>query len=63
MKRTEVAWFVQSGGETGGRPHLVNAFSYVVWFFGCPAQEQKLDLMILMGSFQFSIFYDSVKIA
>lgn len=32
----------------------------MVLFLGCPAQDQKLDSMILMGPLQLRIFCDSV---
>lgn len=42
------------------RKHLDNAHGYRVCILGGPVWSQELDSMILMGSFQLTIQYDSV---
>jgi len=40
---------------------LDTVLSHMVWFWGGPVWNQKLDSMILMGPFQHRIFCDSMK--
>lgn len=40
------------------RKHVGSALSHVIWFFGGRVWNQGLDSVILMGPFQFGMFYD-----
>ena len=42
------------------KKHLGNTLRHMVWIWGCPLQGQELDLMILVGPFQFRTFHDSM---
>jgi len=41
--------------------HLDKTLRYMVKLLGCPVRSQELNPMILFVTFQFRIFYDSVK--
>lgn len=43
------------------KKHLDNSLSHMVSFLGGLVLSQKLDLMNLIGPFQLSICYDSMK--
>lgn len=61
-------WLDTGTGSPGKRPEhqalpelsksLDNTLRHWVGFLGCPVQGQQLDSTILMGPFQFSVFYN-----
>lgn len=61
-------WALEQGPQGSGhstrltnfKKHLYKVPRHMVWFLWYSVQDQELDLMILMDTFQLSIFYDSV---